>query len=153
MSISNYESPSTPGLLVTFKNYLIELICFNNEKNLEPRFWKYSGQYWQDKYGRENKGTFLFIKESQSKKFEENDTLFQKCSIRLIKSLNIKSLVNKKNRYKLLKNVIDMYANEQQKINNKQEEKQFKTNNTFISVGKKTMLSKIKDIEIGKIQI
>ena len=83
----DFQSPTTPGLMVTFENYLIELICLNMDNKLEPRFWR-DEKYWKKKYGREVRGVF-----NLKCKFESvEDPILRLSIISIIKKMRIKSL-------------------------------------------------------------
>jgi len=46
------DSPTTPGMMVTPRNYCIELICLNVNRSLPPKFWL-DNKYWGPKFKRE----------------------------------------------------------------------------------------------------
>jgi len=49
----DYRSPTTPGLQITFENYLIELMCLYCFPKLGPRFWR-EGNRWNKKFAIEH---------------------------------------------------------------------------------------------------
>ena len=144
--MNKYPSPTTPGLEVTFSNYVIELICLNMNAKLCPRFWKYGDKYWHNKYRREIKGVSNLLK-----KFEFLDNpLLQKTIV-----LDIKSLLIKKTFIKAEK-AIRKYYN-QALVDNKKLEAQpdyqiisSNKNAKFVDVSSKTKLGKLREICNGK---
>lgn len=156
----SFDSPTTPGLKIDFKNYLIELVCINCDKRISSRFWK-SNEYWSSKYKREIKGVHNLIKsfdapiaEDMKVNVVENSPFAQKILIQVIKSLNIKSLSAKKTIQKIMTNYKKAYLKEynnrlsitkENTINS--EIVNGKENARYIDGGKKNKLSILKDIE------
>lgn len=143
-----FRSPTTPGLLITFKNYIIELVCLNLNSKLDPYFWK-GAQYWKDKYGREIKGIFNLMK-----LVNDDSKIAQTAMINVIKKLNIKSLSAKKTLYKIQNAVV---KEKKALILKRQEEPDgvgvvelkayMEKNSKFIDVGKQTKLDKLRKLE------
>lgn len=141
-------SPSTPGLYIDFRNYIIELVCLNINPKLGARFWS-DPKYWGPKYRREIKGITNLGKE-----LDLTDTLTQTALIQIIKEYNIKALVAKKTVAKVvrltncritqLKNQRKLLAEKQQSI-----EIDSQKNATFIDSGEKNILAKIREAENG----
>jgi len=155
-----FDSPTTPGLKIDFKNYLIELVCLNCDKRIGPRFWR-NNNYWSSKYKREIKGTYNLINnfnapitEDMKVNVIENNPFAQKILIQVIKNLNIKSLSAKKTIQKIMTNYKKAYLKEynnrlsitkENTINS--EIANGKENARYIDTGKKNKLSILKDIE------
>lgn len=144
-----FDSPTTPGIKIDFRNYLVELICLNVNKNIGPRFWR-DKKYWSQKYVREIKGVYNL---SQSLGGFD-DQFISKAIIHVIKKHNIKSLLKKITIQKLAKYIPKLAA----KI-----KKQYKTlavsqetreivgpNFSFRKSDSKGRLSKVKDAENDK---
>lgn len=142
-----FGSPTTPGLAVTFKNYLIELVCLNCDKRISARFWK-SNSYWSKKYVREIKGVH-----NLSLLIDFENLLNQKLIIQIIKDRLIKSLTAKKT----LDRIVFLMKKEEKKEEKKIDS--FMSNHTpevaidmeknsrFIDVKKKDKFSSIREIE------
>lgn len=146
--MNEYTSPTTPGLEVTFRNYVIELVCMNTARwPLKARFWA-DKKYWGPKWGREIKG-MSNLEEALGIPF--SDKLLQLSVIDCIRKQNIKSLSAKKTIQKLASAVLKEYNNKKQEIeqievtNESAEE-----NSVFAKSGKKTKFSKLLEIERGK---
>lgn len=143
-----YASPSTPGLYVTFRNYIIELVCLNINPKIGPRFWS-DPKYWGSKYKREVRGI-----SNLGKELDLSDVLTQTALVQIIKEHSIKALVAKKTIIKIvrlthhrvaqLKNKREiLIAKESQPIIDE------KKNATFVDTGEKSTLTKIKELENG----
>jgi len=143
----DYKSPTTPGLDIDFKNYVIELVCLNVDKKLGPKFWK-NNTYWSNKYKREIKG-FHNLKEHLI--FSLDNPLVQKILIQIIKSKNIKSLSATKTIEKIryhLKNHYTNEVNERSQIDIEENIKiNMNKNSKFIDGNKKNKISSIRDME------
>ncbi len=87
MNNKNYKSPTTPGLQITFENYLIELMCLNCFPKLEPRFWKGNGR-WGKKFAIEH-GKIKRLKTLVS--FVDN-RLYRQAIINIINKHRIQSM-------------------------------------------------------------
>ena len=84
-----YESPTTPGLWVTFRAYLIELVCINTARySLSPRFWQ-DKKYWGPKFARETRGVKQLMDPYGDP--ENIGVLVQLCVIKAVKNNYVKS--------------------------------------------------------------
>jgi len=156
----SFDSPTTPGLKIDFKNYLIELVCINCDKRIGPRFWK-NNIYWSSKYKREIRGVYNLIKsfdapitEDTKVNVVENSPFAQKILIQVIKNLNIKSLSAKKTVQKIIANHKKIFAKEYDHRLSVANEKTInseivngKENARYVDTGNKNKLSILKDIE------
>ena len=152
----DYKSPTTPGLDIDFKNYIIELVCLNMNKNLKPKFWR-NDKYWTGKYKREIKGVSNLMSsfESQINKDTKiillDQPLAKKILIQTIKKLNIKSLSAKKTVDKIVLTTKKAYIAEVSQRSNKVQvenpEIDFNKNALFVDGSKKNKLSRIRDME------
>jgi len=147
-SKKTYDSPTTPGLKVYFRDYLIELVCLNVNAKLAPRFWS-DKKYWGPKYRREIKGV-----SNLGKIFDITDTQIQTALIQIIRERNIKALVASKtvaSVAKFTKKRIEELI-ENKKLLSKKEHKRVsdvKGNSTFVDTGNEGPLAKIRRIENG----
>ena len=142
-----YLSPTTPGLYVTFRNYVIELVCLNANNKIGPRFWQ-DTKYWGPKYKREIRGVSNLAKE-----LNFDDTLMQNALIQIVNEYNIKALVAKKimERIVRLTKIRIQKLTEQRKSLIKPQNSEnidVKENSRFINTGIKNTLHKIKEIEL-----
>lgn len=143
-----YASPTTPGLYVTFRAYIIELICLNVNHKIGPRFWS-DRKYWGPKFRREIKGV-----ENIFQQLEVLDAITQTAFVQIIKEHNIKSLTYKSTVKRVSKN-ISLRKIELEKRRAKFQEKQhqpeinIKKNSTFVDTGKKNLITKIREAEGG----
>lgn len=143
-----YASPTTPGLYVAFRDYIIELVCLNVNPKIGPRFWS-DKKYWSPKYRREIKGIA-----NLGKKLDLTNILTQTALIQIIKERNIKALVAKKTIVRVVKLTnccITQLKDQRKLLIQKQQpiEIDHKKNATFIDTGNKTILAKIKETENG----
>lgn len=143
-----YASPTTPGLYVTFRSYIIELLCLNINNRLGPRFWS-DKKRWGSKFGREVKGVDNVIKQLGSE-----DAIFQTAFVQIVREHNIKSLMYKTTVKKVVKNVLKRKADlEQHRINLQSkptpQDIDTKKNSTFVDTGSKGVLAKIRESENG----
>ena len=92
-----YQSPTTPGLYVTLRAYIIELVCLNMERRLAPRFWR--GEYWSKKFAREVRGVRLLLDEMGG----AENPVYQKAIFRAIKKTGCQSLMRKTTREKIVR--------------------------------------------------
>ena len=143
-----YASPTTPGLDVTFRDFIIEMVCLNVNPKIGPRFWS-DKKYWGPKYGREIRGM-----SNLGRDLDLGDTLVQVALIKVIKTNYIKALISKKT----VARVVRMTHKCQQELLKQREsfskKKQTttidsKTNATFVDTGRKNVLAKIRDAENG----
>lgn len=144
-----YKSPTTPGLDVNLRDYIIELICLNVDKRLGPRFWR-NNLYWSNKYKREIKG-FSNLKNIFTLPIE--DPFVQRILIEVIKKTNIKSLSAKATIQKILSNFNKLYKQETIKRSEvviiETKEVDNSKNAKFIEGRKKNKISSIRQIENG----
>jgi len=149
----SFISPTTPGLFIIFRAYIIELICLNIDKKLIPRFWN-DTKYWGPKFKRECRGFSNLQKLLNDFSFDE--PLVQNAIIASCKKLNIKSLSAKVTTNKLAKKIKDEYDNmvskrelmiENQPIDTHIDKDFISRNSKFTESGKETKLSKIRRIE------
>ncbi len=143
-----FLSPTTPGLYITFRAYLIELICLNVNKKIGPRFWR-DMKYWNSKFRREIKGV-----SNLGKDLDLADTLIQTAIISVIKNHNIKSLTAKKTVQRTVKltNRQIMQIKEQRQLLISKPHSDVvdsKKNALFVDTGDINKLAKIKAIENG----
>lgn len=141
-----YASPTTPGLYVTFRAYIIELICLNINPKLGPRFWA-DPKKWGPKFRREVKGVH-----NVAQQLDITDTLIQTALVQIIKNHNIKSLTYKTVAQRVIKNTEKRKADlEEQRIRfgRKQLSQAIdvKKNSTFVDTEKKSTLGKIREVE------
>lgn len=143
-----YASPTTPGLYITFRDYIIELVCLNVDRKLGPRFWSEQG-YWAPKYRREIRGV-----SNLGKLLNFTDTLVQTALVQIIKEYRIKALVAKKTvakvTYLTCRKIKDITA-QRAVLSNKLPIVAIdsKKNSTFVDVGEKSTLAKIREAENG----
>jgi len=143
-----FQSPTTPGLYVALRDYIIELVCLNIDKKLGSRFWS-DTKYWGSKYRREIKGVANLGKE-----LDLTDTLTQTALIQVIKEYCIKALVAKKtvDRVVRLTRRRTEYLS-QQRIALAQKPQPVEIdpqkNATFIDSGEKNILARIREAENG----
>jgi len=111
-----FDSPTTPGLRIDFKNYLIELVCLNCDKKLPSRFWK-SNVYWTNKYKREIKGVHNLwnMLDANVCLLNFDNPLAQTVLISIIKTTCIKSLSAKKTLNKIVNRLKTEYEIERRK--------------------------------------
>lgn len=143
-----YASPTTPGLYVTLRDYIIELVCFNVNSKIGPRFWSDKG-YWGPKYAREVRGV-----SNLGKELDLTDTITQTALIQVIKEYRIKALVAKKTQAKVVRwtrQRITHLIEQRKRLAKKQPQTPIDTkkNSTFIDTGQKNTLAKIREIESG----
>lgn len=143
-----YASPTTPGLYVTFRAYIIELICLNVNYKIGPRFWA-DHKYWGPKFRREVKGV-----ENVFQQLEVLDAITQTAFVQIIKEYNIKSLTYKTTAKKVAKyiNLRKAELEEQRVVLGKKQPKQEidnKRNSTFVDTGEKNTLARIREAENG----
>lgn len=143
-----YASPTTPGLFVTFRAYLIELICLNVNPKIGPRFWS-DQKYWGPKFRREVKGV-----DNIAKQLNIEDILTQTALIEVIKNRNIKALVRTKTVELVVKYTEqqrDQLVQQRKELSRKQQSVaiDMRKNSTFVDTGEKNILSKIKEAERG----
>jgi len=143
-----YASPTTPGLYVTFRDYIIELVCLNTNPKIGPRFWSDQG-YWAPKYRREIRGVANLGKE-----LDLSDTLTQTALVQVIKEYRVKALVAKKTKDKVVRWTRGRLASLKEhraSLATKQPQAPIdpKKNATFVDTGEKTRLAKVREAENG----
>lgn len=143
-----YLSPTTPGLYVTFRDYIIELVCMNVNPKIGPRFWS-DTKYWGPKYRREIRGVFNLGKE-----LDLSDTVARRALVDIITKHNIKALVATKTIVKvvcLTSRRIEALSAQRLELAEKQQPTKIDSqkNATFVDTGAKNTLSKIRDKENG----
>jgi len=154
-----FDSPTTPGLKISIRDYVIETVCLNVNKKLGPRFWR-DNTYWSNKYKREIKGFSNLVKAFDSpidKDMKVNlleQPLAKKILIQIIKKMNIKSLSAKKTIDRIVLNTKKSYISEisERSSSTKQVEEigiDMSKNSKFVDGKKKNKLSSIRDIENG----
>ena len=143
-----YASPTTPGLYVTFRSYIIELICLNVNKKIGPRFWS-DLKYWGPKFRREVKGVDNVLKDLGT-----IDTFVQTALVYIIREHNIKSLMYKITVKRVVINVRRKKEDlKKQRINLSKKSVQvvidLKKNSIFVDGNEKSILAKVREAENG----
>lgn len=143
-----YASPTTPGLYVAFRDFIIELVCLNVNPKIGPRFWS-DRKYWGPKYGREIRGMF-----NLSGELDLENTLVQVALIKVIKTNYIKALVSKKTVVRVVRLTHKCHRELLDQRESLSKKKQpaiidSKKNATFVDTGKRNVLAKIRDAENG----
>lgn len=143
-----YASPTTPGLYVALRDYLIELVCLNTNPKIGPRFWS-DPKYWGPKYRREVRGVANLGKE-----LDLTDTLTQTAVIQVVKNYRIKALIAKKTLsrvVRLTRQRINVLTEQRKSLAQKPQpvEIDSKRNATFVDTGEKNTLTKIREAENG----
>ena len=143
-----YASPTTPGLYIAFRDFIIELVCLNLNPKIGPRFWS-DKKYWGPKYGREIRGM-----SNLGRELDLGDTLVQVALIKAIKDNYIKSLSYKKTIAKVVRlthNCHQKLINQRESLSKKKQPATIdsKKNATFVDTGRKNVLAKIRDAENG----
>jgi len=146
----SFESITTPGLNVDFKNYVIEIVCTNLNPRLSPRFWKDPG-YWKSKYVREIKGVSNLINLLKKNDIDIEIPINQKSIIEVIKTSKIKSLCAKKTLAFVIKKIIKTISEKESRSSGYKEDIIFnaKDNAKFIGPILKTKKSLLREIENG----
>lgn len=143
-----YASPTTPGLYVALRDYIIELVCLNTNPKIGPRFWSDQG-YWAPKYRREVRGVANLGAE-----LDLTDTLTQTALVQIIKEYRIKALVAKKTKdrvVRLTRRRKQQLAEQRASLAKTQPTTpiDMKKNSTFVDTGAKSTLAKIREAENG----
>ena len=89
MAVKDYESPTTPGLMVTYRAYVVERVCLNLRPDLGPRFWK-DRKYWQPKFVRESVALSRLLRH-----FDENDPVVRRAVIAVVDERCIRTLMTR----------------------------------------------------------
>lgn len=146
-----YDSPTTPGLKVSFNDFIVELVCLNMDARLCPRFWCGNNKkYWGPKYGREISRGISNLLEIM-KDFNLNDQITRIGLIRSVQQTRIQTLLNKKNVARIFKR----FKMEIKKLNESRTNTtgipnpviDEKANSTFVDPPQKSVLGKIRSIE------
>lgn len=143
-----YASPTTPGLYVTFRDYIIELVCLNTNPKIGPRFWS-DQSYWAPKYKREIRGV-----SNLGKELDLTDVLTQTAVTQIIKEYRIKALVATKTKdrvVRLVRRRISDLREQRKTLAKKQPQVPIdaKKNATFVDTGKRSTLAKVRESENG----
>ncbi len=142
----DYKSPTTPGLWVSFNNYVTELVCLNLRYDIGPRFWK-DKKYWSLKYRLDAKGIHNLEKRFGS----FDDPILRRAIVETIKTLNIQSLAAKKTLDKVEKCTRQEHKRMVEYRKKLAEEEpvisEEYVNTRFVDTNKKTKLARIKEIE------
>lgn len=85
-----YQSPSTPGLAVAFKDFVVEMVCLNSRRDLTPRFWSVNG-YWRRRYATESRAFQRFAKGHD----DLDDPLTQRAIIDVVRERGLRTLLVK----------------------------------------------------------
>jgi len=143
-----YASPTTPGLYVAFRDYIIELVCCNLDPKIGPRFWS-DTKYWAPKYKREIRGISNIGKE-----LDLTDTLTQTALTQIIDEYKIKALVAKTTVTKVVRltrrRIADLKTH-RAALSQKQQPPTIdsRKNSTFVDMGIQSKLSKVRKTENG----
>lgn len=141
--MDKYLSPTTDGLLITFRAYLIELVCLNIDPNLSGKFWK--EQWWANKFKREVRGVKRL---ADTLDFEDKVTRLAIC--RIIEDKHIKSLSAIKTTQTIL-NWIHRYRDkviaDNVELKSKTLQRPKQENFEFTKIDVSTKWSKIKSLE------
>ena len=89
MAAKDYESPTTPGLMVTFRVYMVERVCLNLRPDLGPRFWK-DRKYWQPKFVRESVALSRLLRH-----FDENAPVVRRAVIEMVDERRMRTLMTR----------------------------------------------------------
>ncbi len=143
-----YASPTTPGLYVALRDYIIELVCLNVNQKIGPRFWS-DQTYWAPKYRREIRGVANLGRE-----IDLSDVITQTALIQVIREYRIKALVAKKTLQRVVritnKRVVAL-KKQRVELSKKQQPVEINSqkNSTFVDTGKKNTIAKIREVENG----
>jgi len=143
-----YASPTTPGLYITFRAYIIELICSNVNKKIGPRFWS-DPKYWGPKFRREVKGVDNVLKQ-----LEDVTAITETAFVQIIREHNIKSLTYKSTVRRVVSNIRKRETElelQRTKLIAKPPQQKIDVvkNSTFVDTGEKGVLAKIREVENG----
>lgn len=89
MADKAYESPTTPGLMVTFRAYVVERMCLNVRPDLGPRFWK-DRRYWQPKFVRESVAVARLLEH-----LDEDDPVVRRALIEVVDERRMRTLMTR----------------------------------------------------------
>jgi len=147
-----YQSPTTPGLYVDFRNYIIELVCKNTNPRIGPRFWNMN-DYWRKKYSRETRG----IKQL-SESLDFNIPAIKAALIEIILERRIKALVRKDTITLVIKQVkkkLDNTIRQRQEMADKAQlpiiaDDYQQRNARLVDTGTRDTFAKLREIEHGQ---
>ena len=89
MAAKAYESPTTPGLMVTFRACVVERVCLNMRPDLGPRFWK-DTRYWQPMFVRESVALARLLEH-----LDENDPVVRRALIEVVDERRMRTLMTR----------------------------------------------------------
>lgn len=143
-----FASPTTPGLYVALRDFIIELVCLNVNPKIGQRFWS-DPKYWGPKYRREIRGV-----SNLGKKLDLTDKIIQTALVQIIREYNIKALVAKKTVDRVVKltnrRVEELRLRRETLVQKVQPiEIDSRKNSTFIDTKEKGVLSKVREVENG----
>jgi len=143
-----YASPTTPGLYIAFRDFIIELVCLNVNQKIGPRFWS-DKKYWGPKYGREIRGL-----SNLGRELDLGNTLVRIALIKVIKTNYIKALISKKTVARVVRLTHKCHQeliSQRESLSKKKQPATIdsKKNATFVDTGRKNVLAKIRDAENG----
>lgn len=82
-----YQSPTTPGLQINFRSYVVELVCLNMDPALPQRFWK--DEPWKGKFARECRGFAKLV----AVHGDPDDPLIRKAIVTAIRNTRVKTML------------------------------------------------------------
>lgn len=156
---ATYASPTTPGLMLPFRKYIVELVCLNMRRPLKPRFWA-DDPYWAKKFVRECRGFAKFAKLHEERL---DDPVFQQAVIAAIRWVQPCTLLNEHNLTRLDKRVAVEHARLLKQAENlavraadrpadQDHDEYMRRNKPLAKVGERTRFSRIRGIEGGHVQ-
>jgi hypothetical protein len=145
--MSNYTSPTTPGLAVDFKQYITELLCQNTSRaSLKPRFWK--KHPWGKKYGMEIMSVNRLIEQME---IDIEDPLWQKAILQAIEARRTRSLMSKRAKELFAKDARRRYkAIVEAPSGHSTTQIDQEKNARFVESGRQTKVGALRRIERGK---
>jgi hypothetical protein len=88
MNAKDYDSPTTPGLRVTFQAYVVELVCLNMDRRLGAYFWR--KEPWKSKFGRECIGFNKLVRLHEG----VDNSLLNRAVVYAIKTTQVKTMLS-----------------------------------------------------------
>lgn len=149
----SYESPTTNGLYITFEAYIIELICLNMDKKLQPKFWN-DEKYWNKKFRRETRGVKKLKTKLGFLVGGIDDAYMRQSIINVIRNKNIKSLCRDKTVEYVCSHSLNEYKKILERIKNKIENQSKsididkEKNSKFINFYKGNKLSRLQENDL-----
>lgn len=146
-----YASPTTPGLMVTFTNFLVELVCLNKQRRLPARFWKLPD--WHKRYANEIRGVLRWAKLHED---ELENPLYRKAVIAAMRWVQPLTMMSNRNHEKLDRRTAKEYrqlleARDQMAAKApppvESPDKYARDNSKVVVTGERTQLSLIQEIE------